>query len=138
MTERHETWLRRAFIAGAIVDALALVPMLVPSFARLLWGIDTSGGAYRFAIGYAAALMAMWSVLLAWAARRPVERRAVAAMTVFVIYGLAAVEIVAVATGAIEVGRMIPTWILQAALLGWFATGYHGWIVGRARAEVTP
>ena len=136
MTGRQKAVLRGAFIAGAIVDALAVIPMLVPPLAKLMWGFDPSGGPYRFAMGYAATLMGMWAALLAWAARRPVERRAVAAMTVFGIYGLAAVEIVAVATGAVSAARMIPTWILQAALLAWFATGYHGWIV--ARREATP
>jgi hypothetical protein len=31
--------LRLAFAFGAIIDAVALLPMLVPVFAKLLWGI---------------------------------------------------------------------------------------------------
>src|SRR5262249_29174539 len=64
MTERQQAVLRGAFIVGAIVDALAVIPMLVPSLARLMWGFDASGGPYRFAMGYAATLMGMWAVLL--------------------------------------------------------------------------
>ncbi len=37
--------LRLAFLAGAVTDAFAVVPMLLPSMARLLWGFDTSAGA---------------------------------------------------------------------------------------------
>jgi hypothetical protein len=125
MIERRERLLRTAFAAGAVTDALALVPMLVPHMARVLWGFDDPGGPYRFAMGYAASLMAGWTALLVWAYRRPIERAVVAALTVFVIYGLVATEIAAVVTGVLPVWRMVPTWILQAALLGLFATAYH-------------
>ena len=40
--------LRIAFAAGAITDALAVVPMVVPSLAKLLWGFEDRSGAYRF------------------------------------------------------------------------------------------
>src|SRR5436190_1895233 len=48
----QERWLRRAFLAGAVTDGLALVPMLIPAMARLFWGFDDQSGAYRFAMGY--------------------------------------------------------------------------------------
>ena len=118
-------WLKAAFLAGAITDALALGPMLVPPLAHLLWGFDAQGGEYRFAMGYGATLMAGWTGLLVWAYQNPYERRFVAALTVFVIYGLALTEIVAVATGHIAAWRMVPTWILQAGLLAVFAGAYH-------------
>jgi len=117
--------LRIAFLAGAVTDAFALVPMLFPPVARFLWGFDDPGGPYRFAMGYGASLMAAWTGLLVWAYRRPVERAFVAALTVFVIYGLAATEIAAVVSGVVPVWRMAPTWALQAILLGLFATAYH-------------
>jgi hypothetical protein len=66
-----------------------------------------------------------WTVLLIWAYQKPLERKAVAALTVLVIYGLVFTEIVAVLTGHIAVWRMLPTWFLQAILLGLFAGGYH-------------
>jgi hypothetical protein len=118
-------WLKAAFLAGAITDALALGPMLVPPLAQLLWGFDARGGEYQFAMGYGATLMAGWTGLLVWAYQSPYERRFVAALTVFVIYGLALTEIVAVATGHMAAWRMVPTWILQTALLTVFATAYH-------------
>lgn len=117
--------LRVAFLAGAITDAAALIPLLVPEAARLLWGFDVPTGAYRFATGYAASLMLGWTLLLLWAYRKPLERRVVAALTVCVIYGLVLTEVAAVWSGALEVRRMIPTWCLQAVLLALFAGGFH-------------
>ncbi len=136
MTERQKKALRIAFIAGAIADGLALLPMLVPQLAQLLWGIDGTTGAYRFAMGYGATLMAAWTVLLVWAARDVVQRRFIAGLTAIAIYGLVATEIVAVATGVVPAWRMVPTWILQAVLVALFASGYHGWMFARQRARV--
>jgi hypothetical protein len=123
--ERQERLLRTAFLLGAVTDALAVIPMLFPPMAGLLWGFEAHGGPYRFAMGYAAALMLGWTGLLLWAARRPLERAFVAPLTVFVIYGLAATEIVAVLAGDLNVWRVVPTWVLQAGLLALFATAYH-------------
>ena len=122
---RQEKILRTAFLVGAITDALAILPMLIPPLANLLWGFEDTSGAYRFAFGYGASLMLGWTVLLIWAYQKPLERKAVAALTVLVIYGLVFTEIVAVLTGHIAVWRMLPTWFLQAILLGLFAGGYH-------------
>jgi hypothetical protein len=126
--------LRAAFLAGAVTDALALVPMLVPPLARLLWGFEDTGGPYRFAMGYGASLMAAWTALLVWAYQRPIERAFVAALTVVVIYGLVATEIVAVVTGVLAAWRMAPTWALQAGLLALFVTAYHHPIARRVTA----
>jgi hypothetical protein len=121
----QERLLRTAFLVGAITDAAAVLPMLAPPLARFLWGFDAASGDYRFAMGYAASLMAGWTGLLVWAYQRPLERKIVAALTVFVVYGLIATEIVAVATGALAAWRMVPTWCLQAALLALFISAYH-------------
>lgn len=121
----EERWLRVAFLAGAITDAVAVIPLLVPPVARLLWGFDDPSGGYRFAMGYAASLMIGWTVLLIWAYQRPIERRFVAALTVLVIYGLALTEVVAVLSGHVAAWRFVPTWCLQAVLLGLFAGAYH-------------
>jgi hypothetical protein len=125
MPRTQAGWLRVAFLAGAITDALALVPMLSPPMARLMWGFDDPSGTYRFAMGYGASLMLGWTVLLLWAYRRPVERRFVAALTVLVICGLVASEIVAVISGTLTARRLVPTGCLQAVLLTLFAGAYH-------------
>ena len=117
--------LRAAFLAGAILDAGALLPMLVPTAARVLWGVDDKSWGYRFAMGYGASLMAGWTLLLVWAARRPLERRVIAPLTMLVICGLIVTEITGVAFGGLSPGRLLPTWCLQALLLLSFAWAYQ-------------
>ena len=134
MMERQARLLRTAFLAGALTDALAVVPLLFPSMAQLLWGFEDVGGGYRFVSGYAASLMAAWTGLLLWAAQRPLERAFVAPLTVLIIYGLVATEIAAVHAGALPAVRMLPTWVLQAGLLGLFAGAYHYPTLARRRA----
>ncbi len=109
----QEKILRTAFVVGAVTDALAIAPMIVPGFAKLLWGFEDRSGAYQFAMGYGASLMLGWTVLLAWAYQSPLERRFVAALTVLVIYGLVLTEVIAVASGHLQAWRMLPTWGLQ-------------------------
>ena len=121
----QEKLLRTAFALGAVTDALAIVPMLFPPMAALLWGFDETSGAYRFAMGYGASLMLGWTVLLVWAWQRPLERAFVAALTVIVIYGLIATEVVAVVSGHLAWWRMAGTWVLQLGLLAMFAGAYH-------------
>jgi hypothetical protein len=125
MSTRKEGLLRTAFLMGALTDAVAVLPMLSPSLADLLWGFRDNSATYRFAMGYGASLMLGWTVLLLWAYRLPVERRFVAALTVLVICGLVLTELIAVYSGALPAWRMIPTWCLQAILLGLFAGAYH-------------
>ena len=121
----QERLLRTAFLAGAVTDAVALVPMLVPEAARLLWGFEDTSGSYLFAMRYGASLMLGWTALLVWAYQRPLERCAVAALTVLVIYGLVLTEVIAVLSGHLAAWRMIPTWCLQTVLLSLFAGAYH-------------
>ncbi len=130
----EEKLLRVAFLTGAVTDALAILPMLVPPLAALLWGFDDVSDAYRFAMGYGASLMLGWTVLLLWASQKPLERRFVAALTVLVIYGLVVTEVVAVASGHLALWRMVPTWCLQATLLMLFAGGFHYATLQRFRA----
>src|SRR5262245_31634399 len=85
-------WLRIAFAAGAVTDAWALVPMLIPQFASLAWGFNHPGKPYWFAMGYAGSLMLGWTLLLVWAFARPVERSFVAPLTLVVIAGLVTTE----------------------------------------------
>jgi uncharacterized membrane protein len=118
--------LRAAFLAGAVTDALALVPMLFPSMARLLWGFEHPSGGYVFAMGYGASLMLGWTLLLVWAYQSPLERRVVALLTLIVISGLVITEIVVVARGDLNPVRMLPTWVLQALLVGLFGKAYFG------------
>ena len=117
--------LRIAFLVAAITDAAALLPMLFPPLANLLWGLRDVSGTYRFAMGYGASLMFGWTVLLLWAYRRPLERGFVAALTALVVIGLIITELVAVDSSVLEARRMVPTWCLQAFLLALLGVAYH-------------
>ncbi len=132
---RRERWLRRAFLVGALTDTLALIPLLHPGAARLLWDLQTGGGTQRFVAHSAAALMAGWTMLLWWASRRPLERRDVAPLTLLVIAGLVLAEIAAATANVVPLGKMIPTWILQVVLVVMFSGAYLGSRgAGRSRA----
>ena len=133
MSQREGHLLQVAFLAGAITDAGALVPMLSPRIADVLWGLHDTSGTYRFAMGYGASLMLGWTLLLLWAYRRPVERRVVAALTAVVIVGLVSAEICAVRSGVLTIGRMVPTWALQALLVALFGAAFYS---GRAQHPV--
>jgi uncharacterized membrane protein len=120
MKNRQSQFLRIAFAAGAITDALALLPMLFPALAKIMWGVTDISDSYRFAMGYAAALMLGWTGLLVWAYQRPIERQAVAVLTILVISGLVITEIFSVLNGSVALWQMVPTWVLQAILLALF------------------
>lgn len=122
---REERLLRIAFGVGALTDAVALLPMLIPALAKLLWGVGETPAIYRFAMSYGASLMLGWTILLCWAYRRPLERRIVAVMTIVVVLGLVLAELSAVEVGALVASRLIPTWILQALLLALFALAFY-------------
>ena len=113
-------WLKLSFLVGMITDALALIPMLFPSMARLFWGFDNFTGIYYFAMGYGASLMLAWTILLYWAYHKPLERRYIALFTSLIILGFVITEIVAVCNNYILLSKVIPSFILQAILLTLF------------------
>jgi hypothetical protein len=121
----QERILRVAFLAGAITDALALFPLVIPGFASRIWGFENFTGSYSFVAGYAAALMLGWTILLVWAYQRPLERIFVAPLTILVIYGLVITEVAALASGHIALEKIAPTLCLQAVLVALFASGAH-------------
>jgi hypothetical protein len=128
LEDRANRWLRAACWIGAITDAGAAAQMLFPRvFVFAYQPSDFRGGAdYQFAMGMGASLMLGWTVLLLWAARRPLERRGVLLITVVpVIVGLAANEIVGAASGAFPVGPLVPVWALQIALCALFVVSYR-------------
>jgi len=125
MQDHKPTLLRTALLIGAVTDALALLPMVFPFAAAIIWGGDGSTPASRIIVGYGAALMVGWTALLAWASRRPLERQFVAPLTMLVIAGLVVAEVAAVLAGEISAARMLPTWCLQTCLLLLFGAAYH-------------
>lgn len=123
-TKKPEVLLKIAFIAGAVVDAIALLPMLIPSISKFMWGFDNIQGDYSFAMRMGASLMLGWTILLVWAAFKPVERRYIALFTVFVIGGIVVAEVIAVADGAISFELALPSFVMQALLTTLFITAF--------------
>ncbi len=119
-------WLRVSYWAGAIADALAAMAMLVPELGSALYGMRgfEPGDDYRYAMRLGASLMLGWTLLLLWADRKPLERRGVLPITVFVIAGLAWAGAYAVSAGLVAVPSMIGTWVLQALLAVLFLYSY--------------
>jgi hypothetical protein len=123
---RAISWLKVSFLIGAIVDALALIPMLIPWAAGIFWGFDGFTGIYYYAMGMGASLMLAWTILLLWAYRQPLERRFVALFTIIIIVGIMVTEIIAVGQGYHQ-----PAFSLgfQVVLIGLF--GYSFVISGK-------
>ncbi len=117
--------LRIAFLAGAITDALAILPMLFPKLANIFWGITEFNGAYQFAMGCGASLMLGWTIFLIWAYQKPVERKYAAILTIIVILGFVLTEICAVISGTITIERAVPSWLMQLILLILFTCAYR-------------
>ena len=120
-------WTKKMFIIGAVLDGLVALVMLVPSLEALVWGFDEPvlDSGYRFAMTFGAALMVGWTALLVWAAANPVDRRAVAPLTMLVVAGLMLAEFLGMASGFLPA---IHTWallIFQVALLVGFALAYR-------------
>ena len=124
----NATRLRRACRLGAIVDGLATVGMIFPGrlwMARFRAPFDRNRPELAYGMRAAAPLMAGWTILLLWADRKPLERQGVVAMTAApVVAGLMASDIAAVRAGHVAARSILPTRVLQSALLALFAVSY--------------
>jgi len=98
-------WLRASYIADALIGVLMLLP-------------ERMGEAeFRYPMGLAASLMFGWTVLLLWAYRRPVERKGVLVITMFVVSGLLATGVWAVSAGHFPVQKILPSSILGTGII---------------------
>jgi hypothetical protein len=117
-------WLRVSFIIGAVVDAAALVPMLIPWAAKIFWGFEDFSGMYYFAMGMGASLMLAWTILLLWAYRKPLERRYIALFTVIILIGMIIMETVSVNNGYIQFSKIVGSLVLQTVWLVLFSYSF--------------
>ena len=83
-TQRKILWLRISYWVGAILDAIWCLPMLIPQWGGLMFGLKNfnPSGEFRYVLGTCAALMFGWTCLLIWADRKPVERRGILLLTI--------------------------------------------------------
>jgi hypothetical protein len=119
--------LHGAYRAGAVVDALVVVPLLVPQAAAAMLGLHSfyPGADYAYASGIAASLMIGWTGLLLWADRAPVPRRGVLPLTVLVLAGLLLAGLRAITDGLIEPGPLAPIAVVQVGLCLLFGLAYR-------------
>jgi len=120
-------WTKRMFMIGAAVDGLAAVVMLAPGLEALVWGFETPvlDPSYRFAMAFGAALMVGWTALLVWAAAKPVERRAVAPLTMLVVAGIMFAEFLGMTSGFLPALHVWTALTFQAALLFGLALAFR-------------
>jgi hypothetical protein len=120
--------LHAAYRIGAVVDAAMVVPLLAPSVAGAMFGLDrfAPGPDYRYVAGLCAALMAGWTVLLIWADRCPVARRGVLLLTVCpVVVGLAAAGVYALQSGFVRPFYLAPIFAVQFGLIVLYLAAYR-------------
>jgi len=121
------SWTKKMFIIGAVLDGLVAIVMLAPSLEALALGFDEPvlDPGYRFAMTFGAALMVGWTALLIWAAAKPIDRRAVAPLTMLVVAGLMFAEVLGMASGFLPALHAWAVLVFQMALLVGLALAFH-------------
>jgi hypothetical protein len=126
--EQRVIWLKIAFLAGAIMDAITLIPMLTPLAATIIWGFTNITGEYLFAMWFGAALMLGWTLLLVWAYQKPLDRRFVAVLSIIVVIGLMSANAAGFAFQILGMMQFASTLVIQCVILVLFLVG---WIITR-------
>jgi hypothetical protein len=133
---RKLTFIKACYYAGVAADFLATVPLLSPEIAKMMFGLAglKATGDFLYVSRAGASLMLGWTALLLWASLKPVERRGILLLTAFpVLTGLAIASILAVMSGAIEAGYMIPLWVFYLVYTPSCLLGYK--FAGQLEAE---
>ena len=98
MKTNSTVMLRLMFILGAIVDGVIAVSwLLIASGTRIpniLNGYTGAGSDYQLAMYVGAMFMTGWTILLAWGAMKPVERRDLLLITSTLLFLSVIVELV--------------------------------------------
>ena len=110
-------WLRIAYWAGAILDLIAFFQMMFPGFmAKAMKAHFAVTPEYEMAMQFGASLMLAWTVLLIWADRKPVERRAILPLTLIIIVMNFITFLQSVHMGLIPVETLVPQLVLITAI----------------------
>lgn len=121
-------WLRIAYWTGAIIDALAFIPLINSDVWAALNQVPNfhADWDFRYSQAFAATFMAGWTILLIWADRKPMERRGVLPITVFpVVVGLNSVRYLLYMGGLVPVpftalGIVLPVTLTVLFLFAYF------------------
>lgn len=110
-------WLRIAYWTGAVLDAVAFLQMMFPGFTAKIMEVNfLVTPEYKMAMQFGASLMLAWTVLLVWADRKPVERRAILPITLIIIVMNFITFLQAAHLGLIPVEKLIPQLIVILAV----------------------
>ena len=105
------------------MDALAGIEMLCSAFLGSMspftgLGLSIEGGPeYRYAMAIAGTFMLVWTFLLIWADRKPIERRGLLAILIPVLIGIQMSELLGVSLGVLNLFNFILNSILRTILL---------------------
>jgi len=120
---QKEIYLRICYWWGAIADALLGMEMFCSAFLGSNspftgFGMTIDGGPeYRYAIAIAATFMLVWTILLLWADRKPLERKNILLLLIPVIFGLRISIFLGYYFGVLSIERVIFDTILSMILL---------------------
>jgi hypothetical protein len=107
-------WLRIAYWTGAVLDAVAFLQMMFPSFTAEAMGVSfVVTPEYEIAMQFGAALMLAWTVLLIWADRKPVERRGILPITLIIIVMNFITFLQSAHLGLIPVEKLVPQLVVM-------------------------
>lgn len=119
-------WLHISYWAGAVLDFVAGLTMLMPSLFALMnhpvnfHPVDD----FRYAMGMGAPLMFGWTALLLWADRDPLERKEVLLVTLLVVLGEVITQVWGISVGFVPFGALVPTFAMQVVLTSLFLFAY--------------
>jgi hypothetical protein len=121
-------WLRISYWTGAIIDALACIPLVDSDIWAALNQVPDFHASveFRYAQAFAAVFMAGWTVLLLWADRNPLDRRGVLLITTIpVVVGLNSVRYMLYLGGLVPVpftafGIVLPVSLAVLFLFSYF------------------
>lgn len=134
--DRRQILIKAGYWMGIVADAIWALALVYPRLFGLLTGRPgfEPDSEQRLVMGIAASLMTGWTLLLLWAVRAPIERRAVILITAFpVVFGMFVVALVGVRNG-----NTSGIWILgkTSILMVFMVVSYF--LSGRVSAEAHP
>jgi peptidoglycan/LPS O-acetylase OafA/YrhL len=118
--KRKEFLIRLPYWLGIGADALWVVALLFPSVYAMLVGSPGFDPDFqvRLIMGVGGSLMAGWTMLLLWAVRQPIERRAVILLTAFpVTSGISIVTLIGFLNGSTPLWLLVKTIVLTVSMI---------------------
>jgi hypothetical protein len=122
-------WLRIAYWTGAVLDAVAFLQMMFPRLAAEVMGANFPiTPEYEMAMRFGASLMLAWTVLLIWADRKPVERKAILPITLIIIVMNSITFLQSARLGLIPFAKLVPQLAVMAVV---FVLFVFAWLYSR-------